>query len=171
MYRSSPALHTVLHCNCLCVYIYFYRTYHGTIESQSATASERGQGKPVLPCSKAGERGTGFRSKDLGGAVRASGEATTLHYSAGGGTGTRGHSLMAKGQKGWHAWDRRSEEKGCMASDRTDERARRAPVSQLPACACTRACAESLGSARLASPAGHFLQFAGQHVLYSVLAS
>ena len=46
----------------------------------------RGQGKPVLPCSKAGERGTGFRSKDLGGAVcqyvlRASGEATTWAYT------------------------------------------------------------------------------------------
>ena len=140
--------------------MYFYRTYHGTIESQPAsqpaTASERGQGKPVLPCSKAGERGTGFRSKDLGGAVCqycvrvARLLPGLLHYSAGG--GTRGHSLMAKGQiKGpdGMGWDQRRRVWPAIG-DRTGryhERARRAPVSQLPACACTRACAGSLGSA------------------------
>jgi hypothetical protein len=75
----------------------------GTIESQPASHSQRerpGQAGPAMLGKQESEaRGFVPRTWEVR-CVRVAGEATTLHYSAGGGTGTRGHSLMAKGQKG-----------------------------------------------------------------------
>jgi hypothetical protein len=86
----------------------------GTIESQPASHSQRerpGQAGPAMLGKQESEaRGFVPRTWEVR-CVRVAGEATTLHYSAGGGTGTRGKRAK---RPGWQAWDRM---KG-MAGDR-----------------------------------------------------